>query len=270
MNEQFSRLFPADDDARRAAIRYLPSVPAALAADAGAAGAVLHRFHAGDLAAEAQRVVEIVRAARERDPAASIAVLVASREHVALPAAQLRAGGFTLRGVDLERLRDRPAIRDLAALTRALLHAADRSAWLALLRAPWCGLTLAELEALLAGPRAICSICCDCARRRPIGRISLMGRPRRPACGWRACARHWRRPSLERNADGRCGSASSTAGCDSRLRRCIAATSTGSTRIASSTRWHCMMTRSGWSARLSGSSPSGCIRARRRSPVRSN
>ena len=77
-------------------------------------------------------------------------MLVASREHVAPAAAQLRAAGFALRGVDLERLRDRPAIRDLAALTRALLHAADRTAWLALLRAPWCGLALAELEPLLA------------------------------------------------------------------------------------------------------------------------
>ena len=151
VNEQFSRLFPADDDARRAAIRYLPSVPAAPDADPGAAGAVLHRFQAGDLDAEAQCVVGIARAARERDPAASIAVLVVSREHVAASVAPLRAAGFALRGVDLERLRDRPAIRDLAALTRALLHAADRSAWLALLRAPWCGLTLAELETLLAG-----------------------------------------------------------------------------------------------------------------------
>jgi len=154
VNAQFSRLFPSDDDARRAAIRYLPSVPAApTAPDAGQGDtpALLHRFQAGDLAGEAQRVVQIVRAARERDPAASIAILVASREHAALPAAQLRAAGFALRGVDLERLRDRPAVRDLAALTRALLHAGDRSAWLALLRAPWCGLTLGELEALLPG-----------------------------------------------------------------------------------------------------------------------
>jgi ATP-dependent helicase/nuclease subunit A len=158
VNQQFSALFPAEDDARRAAIRYLPSVPAAPDAgagagtevDAGAAGAVLHRFQTGDLDAEAQCVVAIARAARARDPAASIAVLVVSREHVAASVAQLRAAGFALRGVDLERLRDRPAIRDLAALTRALLHAADRTAWLALLRAPWCGLTLAELETLLA------------------------------------------------------------------------------------------------------------------------
>jgi ATP-dependent exoDNAse (exonuclease V) beta subunit len=153
VNAHFSRLFPADDDARRAAIRYLPSVPAAAEAAAAAheaAAVTLHRLHDGDLAGEAERVVEIVRAARTRDPATSIAVLVASREHVALSVVQLRAAGFTLRGVDLERLRDRPVVRDLAALTRALLHPGDRSAWLALLRAPWCALTLAELEALSA------------------------------------------------------------------------------------------------------------------------
>ena len=151
VNAHFSRLFPADDDARRAAIRYLASVPAAAAAAAQEADAVrLHRLHDGDLAAEAERVVEIVRAARARDPATSIALLVASREHAALSVVQLRAAGFALRGVDLERLRDRPVIRDLAALTRALLHPGDRTAWLALLRAPWCALTLAELEALVA------------------------------------------------------------------------------------------------------------------------
>ena len=164
VNAHFTRLFPADDDARRAAIRYLPSVPAAPedsapdapeapeAPDVAQGAVTLHRLHAGDRVAEAARVVQIVRAARARDAQAAIAVLVASREHVALSAAQLRAAGFALRGVDLERLGDRPVIRDLAALTRALLHAADRSAWLALLRAPWCGLSLAELEALL--PRA--------------------------------------------------------------------------------------------------------------------
>jgi len=83
-----------------------------------------------------------------------IAVLVRSRSHLLDVVAALKKddgdGGIPFRAVDIEPLKDRQEVLDLSALTRALLHPADRVAWLAVLHAPWCGLGLAELH-ILAG-----------------------------------------------------------------------------------------------------------------------
>jgi ATP-dependent helicase/nuclease subunit A len=148
VNGTFAGLFPDADDARRAAIRYLPSAPG-LEATAHAGPAVtLHAFAERDFASEAERIVQIVQTARQRSPQASIAVLVYARLHASILVAKLSAAGEIVRGVHLEPLNERPVVRDLSCLTRCLLHGADRTAWLALLHAPWCGLALADLEAL--------------------------------------------------------------------------------------------------------------------------
>jgi ATP-dependent helicase/nuclease subunit A len=109
---------------------------------------------------DAQRIRTIVQQWRSRPLPEGrtepwkIAVLVRSRGHLIDIVAALKEdngeGAIPFRAVDIEPLRDRPEILDLSALTRALLHPADRVAWLAVLHAPWCGLGLAELH-LLAG-----------------------------------------------------------------------------------------------------------------------
>ncbi len=97
---------------------------------------------------EAARVVAIVRQARQEDPDGSIAVLVRSRPVLDAIVPALREAGLPFRAIDIERLGHRQPVQDLLALTRALCHPADRLAWLSVLRAPWCGLTLADLHAL--------------------------------------------------------------------------------------------------------------------------
>src|SRR5690606_26260628 len=55
--------------------------------------------------------------------------------------------------VEIDELANRQIVQDLLSLTCALHHRADRVHWLAILRAPCCGLTLAELHALVGGDR---------------------------------------------------------------------------------------------------------------------
>ncbi len=57
----------------------------------------------------------------------------------------MRARRIEFRAIDIEPLHERAAVRDIMMLARALLHLGDRIAWLAILRAPWAGVSLADL-----------------------------------------------------------------------------------------------------------------------------
>jgi ATP-dependent exoDNAse (exonuclease V) beta subunit len=94
---------------------------------------------------EANSVVSIVRRAQAEG---TVAILVRSRAHVIEILPQLRAAGIPYEAVEIAALGEQQHVIDVISLTRALLHPADRTSWLACLRAPWCGLALADLAAL--------------------------------------------------------------------------------------------------------------------------
>lgn len=96
---------------------------------------------------EAQTILNIIEAEWREDSEREIAVLIRARNHLLPLVTAIRRSYPTLRyeAVEIESLSSRQPIQDLLALTRALSHRGDRVNWLAVLRAPWCGLTLSDL-----------------------------------------------------------------------------------------------------------------------------
>ena len=151
----FNATFPAvlapDADIDRGAVPYVPSDPHDDARIDGTNAVTVHASLDGDPAAEARRVVDLVHETRTGDPDGSIAILARARRHLHAIAAALTAAGIGYRALDVDPLGERPVVRDLHALTRALLHPGDRLAWLSLLRAPWLGLDMDDLLTLAEG-----------------------------------------------------------------------------------------------------------------------
>jgi ATP-dependent helicase/nuclease subunit A len=106
-----------------------------------------------DAQEEALAVVERIRAAYA-EGSRSIAVLVRARAHLDCVLPALRDGGIAFTAIDLDALGERQAVQDLVSLTHALQQPADRLAWLSVLRAPCCGLTLPDLFAVVAAADA--------------------------------------------------------------------------------------------------------------------
>jgi len=148
VNGAFAQVMPATADARTGAVAYAAS---RAVHPAQAPGFHVHPFYDSDRGGEARAVDEVAQAAlapREDGTAASVAILVRNRSHLLEVLPRLREGGVPYRAVEIESLGHRPTVVDLLALTRAICHLGDRVAWLAVLRAPWCGLALADLLAV--------------------------------------------------------------------------------------------------------------------------
>ncbi|MXW04692.1 MAG: AAA family ATPase [Gemmatimonadetes bacterium] len=165
VNRVLRDAFPLSEDFLSGAVTYEPSE--AFKADHPDSCVRFHPFLDREQETEAERVVEIISDAQARRPDETIAVLVHARSHLAGIVSALRRNGVRFRAVEIDALGDRPVVRDLLALTRALLHPGDRVAWLAILRAPWCGLTLTDLEALAGvnAPFTVWDLLQDPARR---------------------------------------------------------------------------------------------------------
>jgi ATP-dependent exoDNAse (exonuclease V) beta subunit len=153
VNEAFRAVMPDAEDLASGAVPFTDS-EAAHPVLPGVAVSV-HPLLRLDRLAEANLVVDLVREAQSENPEQRIAILVRNRSHLSAIVPELRRTSLRFQAIDIDELGGRPLVQDLSALTRALLHLGDRVAWLSVLRAPWCGLTLADLAELVGNDRRI-------------------------------------------------------------------------------------------------------------------
>ena len=99
-----------------------------------------------DQAKEIRALVARIEMLAHTDPDSSIALLVRSRNHLPEVLAALRHADINWQATDIDALTETPAVTDLLSLASALADPTNALAWLSVLRAPWIGLDLPDLE----------------------------------------------------------------------------------------------------------------------------
>ncbi|MCS5587047.1 MAG: UvrD-helicase domain-containing protein [Porticoccaceae bacterium] len=153
VNENFETAFPMAANINRGAVPYNHSVAVK---DAEADPAVsFHGISCKEVEdynrAEAEQIADICRQLKQQHPEQSVAILVRNRGHLKAIVPALKAAELHWEAIDIDPLGDRMPVLDLMSLSRALLSPADRIAWLAVLRAPFCGLSLKDLLVISNG-----------------------------------------------------------------------------------------------------------------------
>lgn len=155
INTTFKTIFPAQDNITQAAISYrtfIATKPAIADEGVSVHALVVNSEEESEQAKliEARYVADLITTEQQNNPENKLVVLVRSRSHLSDLVSVIRRDYAHIRfqAVEIEGLNDRQTVLDALSLTRAMLHRADRVHWLNILRAPWCGLTLADLHAL--------------------------------------------------------------------------------------------------------------------------
>lgn len=146
VNTAFPKIFPEVEDEALGGVVYAPA--AAVHPSLPGPPCTMHPFAERNDRAEGEAVASLARAALNESPGETVAVLVRGRTHLTDILRVFREQGLRFVAKDIDLLESRPAVLDILALTRALLHPGDRLCWFSVLRAPWCGLLLSDLHAL--------------------------------------------------------------------------------------------------------------------------
>lgn len=144
VNQHFAGIFPQQVDIESGAVSFHPSTHV----KQGDEHSGVYAFQCSDKVQEAKRLIHLIQTELTRDSEQSIAILVRSRSQLTAIIRLLRQQQIPYQGTDIDLLANLMHLRDVWSLTQALLLPANRLAWLALLRSPYCGLSLSDLHAI--------------------------------------------------------------------------------------------------------------------------
>ncbi len=145
-NHTFCQVMPAKSEIIHSAVSYSPAI--AHQTNEADCAVTMHPSIDSDAESEAGLIADLIRVQLEKYPEQSIAVLGRTRSGLNPVARVLSQRKIPFQAIKLRKLREQQAIQDLAALTRALIQPADRTAWVSLLRTPWCGMSLRDISIL--------------------------------------------------------------------------------------------------------------------------
>ncbi len=168
LNQYFTQLFPTDENLHTGAIPYSPATATTTAIDTETVTTHLV-IKKDDNDQQTTHLIKLVTQTLQQSPDADIAILVRSRAQLTPLLSALRDANIVFSAVDIERLHSQCLIQDLVNLTYAICFLADRTAWLSLLRTPFCGFDLKLLTELVSNTDAKANerLIWDCLQQAP-------------------------------------------------------------------------------------------------------
>ena len=150
-NLNMPNIFP-QEDSDKGAVSYLPFKYGK--EDLKGAGVSIHHLQISTFTkkslfeVEAKFVVEKIVELRKKTPDLEIALLTRTRLTVKEIIDEMNREGIPFKAIGIDQVKDQQIYQDIMSLTKALYNHDDKAHWIAILRAPWCGLDLNSLSIL--------------------------------------------------------------------------------------------------------------------------
>lgn len=146
-NRVYAPAFPEEENIARSEVTFAPST---VPENATSGDDVTVRGFCGEpedvKRSEADYLASKIQDVQTNHPEDSIAILVRNRSHLKEILPALRKNNIAWKASDIDPLSSLGVVSDLLALTRALVNPMDKLAWVALLRSPLIGLTMADIH----------------------------------------------------------------------------------------------------------------------------